>query len=153
MKSIIILLSLCLGSISFLSAQDWKDEEKTAFITSCVKEAEEAMGKSMALQYCYCMMDKVIDLEKKGANTSKLTEKEVMPLAEGCLTLLDKWDNPAKEGFLSSCINAAKEGMTEEEANSYCNCMLPKIIPICPDPTKCEPDREIISKFADSCLH
>lgn len=45
-----------------------------------------------------------------------------------------KWTTEEKEDFVKGCFKSAKKKMQEEQAVTYCNCMLEKVIETYPTP-------------------
>jgi len=136
-----------------LSAQSWESENKNGFIDSCVGEASSAMGENGAIQYCACMLDKIMNVYSDPGEADNMTTDEIMPMATECVETLGVWEDPIKNEFLKSCIDTGKEDLGEERATTYCNCMLNKLSVLFPDPDKYEMTEGELQALAATCLY
>ena len=108
----------------------WPSAERYGFITECMKAAEKGMSVDTARFYCFCMIFKMeekystID-EAAGLTEDKLQSPEWQKEIKACLQGF--WSGKDRTEFLTDCINAAKEGLGEEKAKNYCECMLYKV--------------------------
>ena len=136
MKKYVILSLLLITLFSIqLSAQTgekkgWPSSERYGFITECINAAQKGMSKDTARFYCYCMVFKMEEkyptIEEASALTEeKLQSPEWQKEIQTCLQ--GYWSTKDRTDFLTDCINAAKEGLGDEKAKNYCECMLYKV--------------------------
>ena len=136
MKKYVILSLLLITLFSIqLSAQTgekkgWPSSERYGFITECIKAAQKGMSVDTARFYCYCMVFKMEEkyptIEEASALTEeKLQSPEWQKEIQACLQ--GYWSTKDRTDFLTDCINAAKEGLGDEKAKNYCECMLYKV--------------------------
>ena len=59
------------------------------------------------------------------SDRDKLQSPEWQKEIQACLK--GYWSTKDRTDFLSDCINAAKEGLGDEKAKNYCECMLYKV--------------------------
>jgi len=130
-KSILIILVSCF-IIGKTAGQDsrWKTTDRVPFITECVKAAKAGMSEDSAKFYCYCMLVK-LEVKYPDPNDAGLITEETLNSPEFKKMINDclggYWKTEDRNDFMSSCIGAAKDGMGEEKARSYCECMMFKI--------------------------
>jgi hypothetical protein len=55
----------------------WSDEDRKAFMTSCVDVAKNTLGEGKAKSYCECMLYKVEKKYPNSADAAKLNEEEL----------------------------------------------------------------------------
>lgn len=72
------------GFIEPISAGNWSENEKAAFVNECVKAAM-TMGKQKANDYCNCMMGKMQAKSPDIRDAEKIKKDELMELAKECL--------------------------------------------------------------------
>ncbi len=128
------MILLCLIAFSMHSAKaqesKWSYKDRTDFIRSCTETAQASISLDSAKFYCYCMLGK---MEKKFPEPEKaltVTEEEMnspewKKMARDCIG--QNWSNEYRNGFMYSCIESAKPNIGEEDARSYCECMMFKI--------------------------
>lgn len=136
-----ILLSILLLSFFYIKnsfAQDstatkgWAAADRSAFIVNCVKTAKANLGEDSARSYCYCMLEKVEIKYPTPEAAAKITAED-MSTAEwkkeikDCLTINSTWTAKERSGFITDCVNTAKDALGEQKAKAYCECMLYKI--------------------------
>lgn len=135
-KSLLLaFISLLVISKSFAQLQvekkGWPSDDRYAFISECIKTAKAGLGEDSARYYCYCMQFKIETKFPTVAAASAITEedmqtpewqKEVKSCVAG-----GSWTSKDRSEFLSNCIKSAKEGLGEQKAKSYCECMMYKI--------------------------
>jgi len=107
--------------------KNWRQADRSEFISSCVKVAQTSMGTDSARYYCYCMQPKVEAKFPDPREADKLTkddfnsaewQKEIKACLSG-----GTWTKQEREEFISSCIKSAKEsGLSETKAKNYCEC-------------------------------
>lgn len=88
------------------------------------------MSVDTARFYCYCMVFRMEEqyptIEEAAAITEdKLQSPEWQKEIQACLQ--GYWSTKDRTDFLTDCINAAKEGLGDEKAKNYCECMLYKV--------------------------
>lgn len=136
MKKYVFLSLFLISLVSIqLSAQTgekkgWPSSERYGFITECIKAAQKGMSLDTARFYCYCMVfrmeEKFPTIEEAAAITEdKLQSPEWQKEIQACLK--GYWSTKDRTDFLTDCINAAKEGLGDEKAKNYCECMLYKV--------------------------
>lgn len=135
---IFLLLPVKIFAQKTVEKKGWPSEERSAFITECIKSAKEGMSEDSARSYCYCMQFKVEAKYPTIEEAGKITEAD-MESAEwkkdikNCLSV-GSWSSKDHAEFLSNCIGSAKEGMGEEKATAYCECMMSKVESKYPNP-------------------
>ncbi len=116
----------------------WPSVERYAFISECIKTAQENMSEDSARFYCYCMQEKIEIKYPTIDEAAKITEADMESAdwqkdIKSCLGGF--WTNKDRAPFLTTCIESAqKGGLTEEKSKNYCECMLFKIENIYPNP-------------------
>lgn len=142
-KILISLLLICFATLT-LTAQTgekkgWPSAERYAFITECMKSAQKGMSEDTARFYCYCMIFKMEvkypTIEEAAAITADtLATPEWQKDIQACLQ--GYWNSKDRNDFLKDCISSAKDGLGEEKAKNYCECMLYKVEVMYPDSGK-----------------
>lgn len=142
-KQLFPLLLICFASLT-LTAQTgekkgWPSVERYAFITECMKSAQKGMSEDTARFYCYCMIFKMEEkypaIEEAAAITADtLATPEWQKEIQACLQ--GYWNSKDRNDFLKDCISSAKDGLGEEKAKNYCECMLYKVEVMFPDSGK-----------------
>jgi len=143
MKILLCLILACTGNLN-LNAQTgekkgWPSSERYAFITECIKSARKGMSEDTARFYCYCMIFKMEEKYPTVEEAASLTEEKLMSPEwqkeiQACLQ--GYWNSMDRNAFIKDCISSAKEGLGEEKAKNYCECMLYKVETRFPDPGK-----------------
>lgn len=130
MKKITTILSLLLFTCTGLRAQNnWSQEDKDDFISSCVENAK-GMGQDSANRYCNCMLKVMLVRYPKIEEMAKLKEEDFTTpamMAEIKKCLIMRWPDADRKRFVEGCIGTAKEHLGEEKAKKYCDCMLGKM--------------------------
>jgi hypothetical protein len=108
----------------------WSKADRTDFVTSCIGTAKAGMSEDSAKHYCLCMLEKIESKFPNPADAGKLTAEQLASpewkkIIQNCLT--GQWTTDERSEFVTSCVNAAKEGIGEEKAKKYCDCMLYKV--------------------------
>jgi hypothetical protein len=119
--------------------QGWPSVERYAFITECIKTAKVSLSEDSARYYCYCMQEKIEKkyplIEEAGKITAAdMQSPEWKKDIQSCITGASTWSSKDRSGFLEECVGAAKDGMSEQKAKGYCECMLFKIEKKYPNP-------------------
>ncbi len=131
--TLIVFLLIAVKAVAQLSGETkgWPSVERYAFISECINTAKESLSEDSARYYCYCMQFKV---EKKYPTielASTITEADMnspewQKDIKACLNG-GTWSAIDRSTFLSECIASAKDGVGEEKATIYCECMLYKV--------------------------
>lgn len=69
MKKLVVSLFVVAAFMVSSCDKGWKDEEKNAFIDSCVNSAKGTIGEEAAEKYCSCTQEK---LEKEFPNVKDI---------------------------------------------------------------------------------
>lgn len=108
----------------------WPPEERLAFVSECIKEAQKGMSKDSARFYCHCMLERVEKRYPTIEEASNVTEADMRSEAwqkdvEACL--VGNWTSKNRAEFMADCVKSAKTGVGEEKATTYCECMMYKM--------------------------
>ena len=135
-KRILLSITILCFCISFVWGQgnatdsvkkSWSLADRTEFISACINTAKTSMGIDSARYYCHCMQSRVEAKFPDPREADKLTtadfntvewQKEIKACFSG-----GTWTKKARQEFISSCVNSAKEnGLSETKAKNYCEC-------------------------------
>ena len=88
------------------------------------------MSEDSAKHYCQCMLVEIESRYPDAAEAGKLTAEQLASPAwkkiiQDCLS--GQWSTDDRSEFITSCVNAAKAGIGEQKAKTYCDCMLYKV--------------------------
>lgn len=128
------MILFCLVAFSMQSAMaqesKWSYKDRTDFILSCAEAANASMSLDSAKFYCYCMLGKMEIKFPDPAQALTVTEADLekpewKKMVRDCIG--QNWSNEYRNGFMSSCVESAKPNLSEEDARSYCECMMFKI--------------------------
>lgn len=120
----------------------WSDKDKLEFERNCVGILEQE-GVSNAKEYCDCLLDASVSNYPNPAVATELEQNDIVKLFEesNCLDdillikLEDPWTEEVEKLFVEHCQKAQREqGVTDDEAQTYCDCALQEIKEIVPNP-------------------
>jgi len=133
-------------------AQGWSKEDKESFIEVCSEEAK-TIGEGKSIQYCWCMMDKLLEIYDTPEGVTSMDEDALMELATSCLEEQNNWSEETKTDFQETCVKESKDNLGEEQAFEYCNCMLYQLSSIFPNVDDFDLTDSEMVKLASKCLH
>ena len=122
--------------------QTWSDEDKNRFNSNCIGFLE-GEGVTDAEKYCNCLLKSSIEKYPDVQKALELEQTEIVSLFEEskCIDelLLVKiehpWTEEAEVLFLEHCQEGKKsQGISDEDAEMYCNCALDEVRTIIPNP-------------------
>jgi hypothetical protein len=120
----------------------WSEEDKNRFNSNCV-EFREAEGVTDAEKYCDCLLQSSMEKYPEVQEAMELEQTAIVTLFEQskCIDelLLVKIEHPWTEEtealFLEHCKEGrSKQGMSEVNAEKYCNCALAEVRVLIPNP-------------------
>lgn len=85
MTKIVLIFSLMVITINSYSQGTWDAATIKAYMDNCIPEAQNALSKQEAGEYCYCTMKKLESRYPNAADLNKLKEDEINQLAKVCL--------------------------------------------------------------------
>ena len=128
----LLFIGYCLNtSAQTGERKGWPSKDRYEFIRSCIETASPGLGEDKARYYCWCMQEKMEIKYPTIESASRLTEADIntpewQKEIQGCRDH-EGWSAKDRADFLSECKNAAKEGLGEEKATNYCECVLYKM--------------------------
>jgi hypothetical protein len=122
-KPLLLIIATLVFAVGF-SQSKWTTTDYAGFIKTCLANSLAGVSADSSKYFCYCMMLKMeqkhpdpADIDKAELNSAEW-QKDILL----CMGL--KWTKEYRDNFINSCIASAKEGLGEEKAASYCECML-----------------------------
>ena len=123
-------------------ANNWSEDDKMLFSENCLKYFS-GEDKNVSKEYCDCLLKSAIQAESEPSKVMAMKQKDIagLFLKSNCLDGLEPergkspWDEDLETEFKSSCVKTKlKQGKSEDEANSFCDCALAKVKAIIPHP-------------------
>jgi len=120
----------------------WTEENMLEFEKNCVGFLESE-GVENAKNYCDCLLESSVKAYPDPAVAMELEQNEIVKLFvdSKCVNDLllikieDPWTEEVEQIFLEHCKkNQLKNGVAENNAESYCDCALSEIKEIVPNP-------------------
>ena len=120
----------------------WSDKDKLEFERNCVAILEQE-GVTNAKEYCDCLLDASVSNYPDPSVATELEQNDIVKLFEesNCLDdillikLEDPWTEEVEKLFVEHCQNAQLEqGVSDDDAQAYCDCALGEIKEIVPNP-------------------
>ena len=124
------------------SLQTWSEEGKNRFNSNCVGFLERE-GVADAEKYCDCLLQSSMEEYPDIQEAMELEQTEIVTLFEQsrCIDELllvkieDPWTGEAEDLFLEHCQEGKRQqGMSEEDAQKYCDCALDEVRLLIPNP-------------------
>jgi hypothetical protein len=136
---VLILVTCKIFAQDTTGKKGWPSIERYSFISECIKTAKTSMSEDSARSYCYCMQEKIEKKYPTVEEAAKMTDADLnspewKKEIQNCLKPASTWSTKDRSDFLFECIKSAKEGVGEEKAKTYCECMLFKIEKKYPNP-------------------
>jgi len=155
----------------------WSKTYRDKFIEGCVTKASEKVSQSEAYSYCSCMATKV-EAKYPNENTvdNSLTSADIETMRTGCLPNTSTQNNPSydqsnnsnnsnnyhntsswsvadQNEFMDNCTPGASKTLGASGGNSYCDCMLKKLMSEYPNSKDVgNVSKEHMSALASQCL-
>ena len=123
-------------------AHNWSDDDKTLFSNNCLKYFND-IDKEKSEEYCDCLLKSTMQAESEPSKAMAIEQKDLagLFLRSECLDGLEAergkspWDEGLESEFKGSCVKSQmKQGKSEDEANSFCDCALTKVKAMVPHP-------------------
>ncbi len=142
----------------------WSTEYRSKFLSGCISKASESATLAVATSYCECMTVKV---EAKYPNETeveaKLTSADIDNMKGGCNTSNQSqnnnqsnnsvWSSPDQKEFMDNCVPGASSSLGQAKANTYCDCMLTKIMQEYPNSQNAaNMPKSRMTQLANDCL-
>jgi hypothetical protein len=131
----------------------WTMEDRQAFVVSCL--SEPGLRQDSAQNYCSCMQEKIEKSYPNVAEAYKLTQEEAVEMAKACfaqISVTRSWGEIERNLFINECMNGTNKTMEQENARSYCTCLLEKLEKQFPNVFAVgNASGELLSKWAEEC--
>ena len=127
---------------SMEALQTWSEEDRIRFNSSCVGFLE-GEGVTDAEKYCDCLLQSSMEKYPDVQEAMELEQTEIVTLFEQskCVDELllvkieHRWMEEAEALFMEHCQEGKQQqGMSDEEAEKYCNCALAEVRVLIPNP-------------------
>lgn len=105
MKKILTTLSALFLFTVVFSQDTWEASTIKAYMDNCVPEAEKALGRADAVEYCNCTRLKLEVRYPDAADLKNLTETEINELAKICLAEMQDGNTSTDEGKTKTNTN------------------------------------------------
>ena len=157
-KPFLLCIALLLFVVAY-SQSKWTTADYAGFIKTCLANSPAGVSADSSKYFCYCMVLKMEQKHPDPADIGKaeLNSAEWQKDILSCMGL--KWTKEYRDNFINSCIASAKDGIGEEKAASYCECMLFRLQNMYPTTEEVDKltaedlAKPELQKMARSCLY